>query len=60
MLSTFYAPIDHLYAFFGKISIQNFWPFFKVFDFYAFELSNFKTILHINPLSDLQIFSPIH
>ena len=32
MLSTFYAPID---------PIQNFWPFFKVFDFYAFELSKF-------------------
>ena len=26
-LASFYLPVDHLYIFFGKMSIQVFWPF---------------------------------
>ena len=31
MLSIFHVPVGHLYAFFGDISIQVFYPFFKIF-----------------------------
>ena len=60
MLNTFCVPVGHLYAFFGKMSIQILWPIFKIgflFSFFfAIESCEYLMYFGNKPLIRYMIF----
>ena len=48
--ASFHMPVSHLYTIFGKISVQVFWPFFKLFCFFWYLVVWLVYYFRYNPL----------
>ena len=60
MLSAFHVPADHLYVFFGRMSIQDLCLFLvKLFLFILFSIELFEFLIYfaIDPLSDIWLIN---